>query len=165
MKRILGLDLGTNSIGSALVEGIVTDNGKEELSNIRYCGSRIIPMDAAKLGDFERGNSVSQTADRTKYRSTRHLYERSKLRRERLHRVLDLMGFLPAHYSNSLTRYGKFRDDVECKLPWVKDDTGVYHFLFEESFQEMLADFSKHQPQLVCDDKKVPYDWTIYYLT
>lgn len=164
MKRILGLDLGTNSIGSALVEGVVTDSGKYELSNIRYCGSRVIPMDAAKLGDFERGNSVSQTADRTKYRSTRHLYERSKLRRERLHRVLDLMGFLPAHYSNSLTRYGKFRDDVECKLPWVKDDTGVYHFLFKESFQEMLVDFSKHQPQLVCDGKKVPYDWTIYYL-
>ena len=80
------------------------------------------------------------------------------------HRVLDLMGFLPAHYSNSLTRYGKFRDDVECKLPWVKDETGISHFLFEESFQEMLADFSKHQPQLVCDGKKVPYDCTIYYL-
>lgn len=28
----------------------------------------------------------------------------------------------------------------------------------------MLADFTIHQPQLVADGKKVPYDWTIYYL-
>ena len=28
----------------------------------------------------------------------------------------------------------------------------------------MLQDFSLHQPQLVEDGKKVPYDWTIYYL-
>lgn len=164
MKRILGLDLGTNSIGAALIESTLTDEGKEELRKICYCGSRIIPMDATKLGDFEKGNPVSQTADRTESRSIRHLYERSKLRRERLHRVLDLMGFLPYHYSECLTRYGKFQDGMECKLPWVKDAAGKYHFLFEDSFQEMLADFAVHQPQLVGGDKKIPYDWTIYYL-
>ena len=28
----------------------------------------------------------------------------------------------------------------------------------------MLADFAKHQPSLVFDGKKIPYDWTVYYL-
>ena len=28
----------------------------------------------------------------------------------------------------------------------------------------MLADFAKKQPELVAMGRKVPYDWTIYYL-
>lgn len=163
MKKILGLDLGTNSIGWALVDAQI-DNDKEQLFNIEACGSRIIPMDAATLGNFEKGNTKSQTADRTSFRGARRLRERYLLRRERLHRVLDLIGFLPEHYSESLTRYGKFVGDAECKLAWAKDETGVYRFLFEDSFREMLADFTQHQPELVLDSKKVPYDWTIYYL-
>lgn len=37
-------------------------------------------------------------------------------------------------------------------------------FVFKDSFHEMLADFSHHQPQILIGGKKVPYDWTIYYL-
>ena len=67
-KNILGLDLGTNSIGWAII--------KEEISDTKYsgkkcfvdAGSRIIPMDASMQSDFERGNTVSQTSDRTRSR-------------------------------------------------------------------------------------------------
>lgn len=52
MKKILGLDLGTNSIGWAVINSLVDDEGKEKLTSISSCGSRIIPMDAATLGDF-----------------------------------------------------------------------------------------------------------------
>lgn len=90
MKNILGLDLGTNSIGWAVVNGIVKENGNEELVNIKATGSRIIPMDAAVLGDFNKGNSISQTAKRTEFRAKRRLYERNILRRDRLHRILDI---------------------------------------------------------------------------
>ena len=41
---------------------------------------------------------------------------------------------------------------------------GKYSFLFQTAFNEMLADFAKHQPSLVFDGKKIPYDWTVYYL-
>ena len=51
MKKILGLDLGTNSIGWALIEA---DGHK-----IIKAGSRIIPMDAATIGDYEKGNLKS----------------------------------------------------------------------------------------------------------
>lgn len=164
MKKIVGLDLGTNSIGWALINAYIDEYNKEHLYGIEACGSRIIPMDAAILGNFDKGNSISQTADRTSYRGIRRLRERHLLRRERLHRILDLLGFLPKHYSDSLNRYGKFLNDIECKFPWVKDETGSYKFIFQESFKEMLANFTEHHPILIANNKKVPYDWTIYYL-
>ena len=164
MKNILGLDLGTNSIGWAVVNGIVKENGNEELVNIKATGSRIIPMDAAVLGDFNKGNSISQTAKRTEFRAKRRLYERNILRRDRLHRILDILGFLPSHYVAELDRYGKVLKDREPKLVWRKSEAGRPEFIFMDSFNEMLSDFKKNQPQLVGGNKKVPYDWTIYYL-
>ena len=166
MKKILGLDLGTNSIGWAVVNAEEIHDEKEEGKvtlkpiSIEAANSRIIPMDAAVMGDFDRGISVSQTKERTGFRGTRRLRERALLRRERLHRVLDLMGFLPEHYSAKLTRYGKFSDDSEPKLAWRKNDSGIYEFLFKESFEEMVSEFKKEHPSI----EKVPYDWTIYYL-
>lgn len=168
MKKILGLDLGTNSIGWAVVNAAeaTRENKTTYLKpvGISAAGSRIIPMSADILGDFDKGNSVSQTAERTGYRSTRRLLERNLQRRERLLRVLDLMGFLPEHFASQIDRYGKFINHAEPKLAWEKDETGKYQFLFMDSFNEMLADFAQNQPQLVADGKKVPYDWTIYYL-
>ena len=164
MKNILGLDLGTNSIGWAVIKASTNEEGKEQLHNIDSAGSRIIPMDAAILGDFDKGNSKSQTADRTQSRGIRRLYERSNLRRERLHRVLSLLGFLPAHYARYIDRYGRFIDYAEPKLSWDKDEQGHPVFIFQDSFDEMLNDFRQFQPALVDNGRKVPYDWTIYYL-
>ena len=163
-RHILGLDLGTNSIGWAVIRAFLNENSEWILDKIICDGSRIIPMDAAILSDFDKGNSKSQTADRTKSRSVRKLYERSHLRRERLHRVLKLLGFLPEHYSKQIDRYGKFAVGAEPKLPWCKNEGGHYSFIFRESFNEMLTDFYQHQPGLVSKGQKVPYDWTLYYL-
>ena len=170
MKKILGLDLGTNSIGWALIE---QDFGKKE-GNIIGMGSRIIPMDQAQLGDFAKGNTISQTAERTRLRSVRRLKERSLLRRERLHRVLNILGFLPDHYVQAIDfekRLGKFIDHTEPKIPYRRvqnSDQIKYEFIFKNSFNEMLDDFKTHQPgYLIGDNGKprlVPYDWTLYYL-
>ena len=163
IKYILGLDIGSNSIGWALIQLFI----EEKQGKIIATGSRIIPMDQGLLGDFEKGNSVSQTAERTFYRSTRKLRQRHLLRRERLHRVLHILGFLPPHYDKQIDfskRYGKFVDNTEPKLAYEEG-----RFLFMDSFQEMLADFKSHQPTLFYSKKKgeeskIPYDWTIYYL-
>lgn len=168
MKKILGLDLGTNSIGWAVVNAEETQQENETTflkpTNISSAGSRIIPMSADILGDFDKGNSVSQTAERTGYRGARRLYERYLLRRERLLRVLKLMGFLPEHFDSQIDAYGKFINDCEPKLAWRQGHDGKMEFLFQDSFNEMIADFAQMQPQLVADGKKIPYDWTIYYL-
>ena len=158
MKRILGLDLGTNSIGWALVE----QNFDEKQGKILGMGSRIIPMSQEILGEFDKGNSVSQTAERTSYRGIRRLRERHLLRRERLHRVLNVMGFLPPHYSVQLDftkRLGQFKDNLEPKFAYNNKE-----FIFTKSFYEMLEDFKIHQPQLVEGGKLIPYDWALYYL-
>lgn len=164
MKKILGLDLGTNSIGWAVVNANVNENGDGELIGIDAAGSRIIPMDAAVLGDFDRGNTKSQTADRTSFRGARRIRERHLLRRERLFRALDKIGFLPEHFSECLDRNGKFVDDNEPKIAWKRDESGKMEFLFKDSFNEMLNDFMAKWPNLISEGKKIPYDWTIYYL-
>lgn len=158
IKNILGLDLGTNSIGWALIN---QDFDKKE-GEILGMGSRIIPMSQDILGEFGKGNSVSQTASRTGYRGVRRLRERFLLRRERLHRVLNLLQSLPSHYASQIDfekRFGKFKEETEPKLVYDGNE-----FIFKNSFEEMLSDFKKHQPQLLENNKKVPYDWTIYYL-
>src|SRR5690606_3191004 len=162
MKHILGLDLGTNSIGWALIQ----QNFENKQGEILGMGSRIIPMDQKILGDFGAGNSISQTAERTGYRGVRRLRERHLLRRERLHRILHLLGFLPEHYDAQIDftkRFGKFLNGTEPKLAYANNS-----FLFQESFYEMLEEFKKSQPEFLKNkngkDGLIPYDWTLYYL-
>ncbi|MFZ1800907.1 MAG: type II CRISPR RNA-guided endonuclease Cas9, partial [Chitinophagaceae bacterium] len=162
-KKILGLDLGTNSIGWALID----HNFESKAGKIIGMGSRIIPMDAAKLGDFEKGNPVSATAERTNQRGVRRLLERDLLRRERLHRVLNKLKFLPNHYADEIDfeqRLGQFLRGAEPKLAYRKNSDNKFEFLFQKSFLEMVEDFKNHQPELIANGKKVPFDWTIYYL-
>ena len=148
---VLGLDLGTNSIGWAVV-----DNEKHTIAG---AGSRIIPMDAKQMGDFECGNSTSFTDKRTKYRGMRRMRERFLLRRERLLRVLHLMGFLPEHFDSQLSRYGHLPADSEPKLAWRTGSDGKPEFLFRDAFLEMADAFRR-----AGHDRPLPYDWTIYYL-
>jgi len=170
-KKILGLDLGTNSIGWALVDS--DDNGKP--FSIMGMGSRIIPMTQDVLGKFDSGVSISQTAARTGFRGVRRIKERHILRRERLHRVLNILGFLPEHYATNIDfekKVGKFKENKEPKIayrPIENQETSKankleYHFIFKDSFNEMVKEFKQNQPQLFDDGKLIPYDWTIFYL-
>ena len=156
-KHILGLDLGTNSIGWA----VVTED--ENQKRISCAGSRIIPMDAKLMGDFENGNSISQTQNRTQARGIRRLFERHALRRERLNRVLSIIGFLPEHYAQELNHYGQLNKGTEPKLAWELID-GRYSFLFKDSFREMVRDFAHVHPEMLVNGRNIAYDWTIYYL-
>ena len=162
MKKILGLDLGTNSIGWALINSEQLQD-TTHITGIEGTGSRIIPMSADLMGDFEKGNSISQTAERTRYRGMRRLRERYLLRRERLHRVLRILGFLPEHYSASIDRMGKFLKGSEPKIEWRKNDKGKYDFMFQESFNEMLELFRSVRTE-VSEGRNIPADWTLYYL-
>lgn len=172
MKTILGIDLGTNSIGWALIQ----QNFQNKTGKILGMGSRILPMPQDVLGKFDNGVSVSQTAERTGLRGVRRLRERHLLRRERLHRVLNILGFLPTHYAEQISfteRQGQFKLETEPKLayePIWNEAKGKkdYDFIFKDSFNEMLVDFRIHQPQLLKnengEEKRVPYDWTLYFL-
>jgi CRISPR-associated endonuclease Csn1 len=90
-KIVLGLDLGVGSIGWALVKR----NEDKDTGQILGIGSRIIPTDAELLSNFEKGNSVSKTADRRQSRSMRRQLSRYKARRARLIAVLKLLKWVP----------------------------------------------------------------------
>ena len=164
MKNILGLDMGPNSIGWAVVNADTSEEKKEILRGIEAAGVRVLPMDADTLGKFNRGNSQSQTKERTRRRSVRRLAERAKLRRQRLNRVLQVLGLLPEHYAAALDRYGKFLTPEGCPLEWAPEKDGGRRFLFEAAFREMVADFQAHCPAGVLPSQKFPHDWTLYYL-
>jgi len=164
MKTILGLDLGTNSIGWALVE----QDFEAKSGKILGMGSRIIPMSQDILDNFGGGKpSKTPTAGRTGFRGIRRLIERNLLRRERLLRVLNILGFLPKHYAHQIDfekRLGQFLDEKEPKIAWKEvwneqKNKNEFAFIFQNSFNEMVSDFKANNL-----DIKIPYDWTIYYL-
>lgn len=165
MKNILGLDLGTNSIGWALVQYPESEGERPNL----HLGSRIIPMTQDVLDQFGKGITESKAAERTRYRGMRRLNERYLLRRERLFRLLHVLGFLPQHFDQAIgwdradyKTYGKFIEG-EPKLAYAPTQ-GKPSFLFRTAFEEMISEFANVHPELVASGKKVPYDWTQYYL-
>ncbi|MBR1665031.1 MAG: type II CRISPR RNA-guided endonuclease Cas9 [Bacteroidaceae bacterium] len=91
MKRILGLDLGTTSIGWALVNE--AENEQEQSSIIRL-GVRVVPLTVDEQTNFEKGKSITTNADRTLKRSMRRNLQRYKLRRTFLISTLKEAGII-----------------------------------------------------------------------
>ncbi len=81
MKKILGLDLGTTSIGWAFINEAENEN---ETSKIVKSGVRIVPLTTDEIGDFSKGNTISTNANRTLARGARRTLQRFKLRRKAL---------------------------------------------------------------------------------
>lgn len=80
MAKILGLDLGTNSIGWAVVD--------DENNKILGMGSRIFPMGVENLGEGE-GREISKNASRTGARGVRRQFFRKRLRKKILLKALS----------------------------------------------------------------------------
>ena len=161
-KKILGLDLGTNSIGWALIE-IDHDNGIVKIIGL---GSRILTMDDGELKKYKEGGKIDSTAaQRTIKRGARRLNERFLLRRDRLHLVLNLLETLPEHYKVEIDftnvkgeKCGQFKKNSEPKFAYLTKQKGQKaEFLFKDSYQEMLN-------ELGIENKKhtrIHYDWII----
>lgn len=122
MKKILGLDLGTNSIGWALVNEAET---KGEKSSITKMGVRVVHYDTFTNGEgkeikgsasdeFCKGKSVSPNAARTKARSMRRNLQRYKLRRRILIDLLKSEGWISE--SAILNEQGNFSTFQTLKL-------------------------------------------------
>ena len=90
MKKILGLDIGTNSIGWALIQKAENQNEK---SAILGMGSRIVPMDDNL--EFDQGLPITRNATRRMARGSRKGNHRYKNRRNKLVFVLQKLGLLP----------------------------------------------------------------------
>ena len=96
MKRVLGLDLGSSSIGWAVVEEHSTEIISEDIiskkDKIVAIGSRIIPLSTDESTQFSKGQALTKNADRTKSRTQRKGYDRYQLRRALLLEKLAQLG-------------------------------------------------------------------------
>jgi CRISPR-associated endonuclease Csn1 len=101
-KTILGLDLGTSSIGWALVKE--SDN-TDSTSEIIKLGVRVNPLTIDEETNFEKGRPISTNAERTLKRGARRNLQRFKLRRKNLIRILIDSGIL--NEDTPLTEIGK----------------------------------------------------------
>jgi len=86
-KTILGLDLGTTSIGWALVK-------EGENADIIKTGVRVIPLSTDEIQNFDKGKSITTNADRTLKRAARRNLQRYKLRRSHLRKILIEHGLI-----------------------------------------------------------------------
>jgi len=91
MKKILGLDLGTTSIGWAFVNE--AENELEQ-SSIQKLGVRVNPLSTEEQLDFEKGKSLTLNADRTLKRGARRNLQRYQQRRQNLVELLSTAGIV-----------------------------------------------------------------------
>ena len=96
MKRVLGLDLGSSSIGWAVVEEYsketISEDKTSDKDKIVAIGSRIIPLSTDECTQFSKGQALTKNADRTKNRTQRKGYDRYQLRRALLLEKLAHLG-------------------------------------------------------------------------
>lgn len=145
MKRTLGLDLGTNSIGWAIVE---EEGGARRLFK---AGSVIFPEGVARV----KGNEQPSTLARTRSRATRRLYFRRRMRKQKLLRALIANGMCPLskeglnawvkqdRYPNEPAFTEWFKNDpyelrakaLESKLSLLELGRVLYHFAQRRGFK------------------------------
>jgi len=93
MKKILGLDLGSSSIGWALVHQPETENEKCEIAGM---GVRIIPLSKDDADEFTKGNAISKNASRTLKRGVRRSMHRYKMRKQFLAAAFKALDMMPS---------------------------------------------------------------------
>jgi CRISPR-associated endonuclease Csn1 len=123
MAKILGLDLGTNSIGWAVVE-------KEDKEySLLDKGVRIF-QEGVKI---EKGIESSKAAERTGHRSARRLKYRRKLRKIEILKVLSEYGYCPQLTKEELNlwRYKKiYPENFSFRNWWLTDEDSEKHPYF-----------------------------------
>ena len=118
MVKILGLDLGTNSIGWAIVE---TENNKN--FELLEKGVHIF-QEGVKI---EKGVEGSKAEERTNYRSARRLKYRRKLRKINTLKVLIKNNYCPKLAEQELNdwRYKKIYPANEEFRKWLTTDDNI----------------------------------------
>lgn len=102
VNNVLGLDLGSASIGWALISEEKNSDSQE--SKIIDMGSRIIPYDGTEGQDFAKGSGESKNSIRTRSRNIRRGYDRYQQRRAFLVDVLVKNRMMPDEYLKTLPK-------------------------------------------------------------
>ncbi|MBN1985559.1 MAG: hypothetical protein JW761_04610 [Prolixibacteraceae bacterium] len=95
MARILGLDLGTNSIGWAVIDATMKDRKIECYNSIVDSGVRIFPEGVEPTTIGQGDKEQSKNATRREHRQMRRQFYRKKLRKIKLLEVLIQLKMCP----------------------------------------------------------------------
>lgn len=166
-KNVLGLDLGTNSIGGALIKLPIEyyDYGKN--GKIEWLGSRILP-DTDYIKAFETGqtngpNVHTPAAVRRIKRGARRLKHRYKLRRSRLIKVFKALGWLdeefPEDFKKAKRQSEGFKFSISNYLPFSDNTINEFENEFGIKGQKSIKKSGRKGGKSV-----LPEDWIIYYL-
>lgn len=115
IQKTLGIDLGTNSLGLAIRN---TDLGGNIIDQLEYYGSTIFKSGVGngKSGEF------SYAAERTKFRSTRRLYQARKYRIWATLRLLIAHGCCPLT-DEQMDRWARYDKEKGLKRQYPVDAT------------------------------------------
>lgn len=180
-KKILGLDVGSNSIGAALINIPKSIDNFGNNGNIEWLGSRIIPADGDYLQKFESGSQAeTKAAARRKKRGSRRLKHRYKLRRSRLTLAFKILGWVNDDFPlDNLKRIketirennGRFEFRINDYLPISDNSFKEFYHAFgfpEKDIDRILEEIQyrktskgKHK---YYDLDLLPEDWVMYYL-
>ncbi|AFH50737.1 Hypothetical protein IALB_3034 [Ignavibacterium album JCM 16511] len=183
-KKVLGLDIGTNSIGCALLSlpKSIQDYGKG--GRLEWLTSRVIPLDADYMKAFIDGKNglpqvITPAGKRRQKRGSRRLKHRYKLRRSRLIRVFKTLNWLPEDFPLDNPKRIKETISTEGKFSFRISD---YVPISDESYREFYREFGypENEIEQVIEEinfrrktkgknknpmiKLLPEDWVVYYL-
>lgn len=125
MKKIVGLDLGTASIGWAAINKAEKEG---EVSEILACGSRIVPLSTEEKDNFEKGKAITTNADRRLKRSMRRNLQRRKQRRDNLKALLVEEGWIPADFSFSEKGKGTTHETLSLRAKSATEEVSLQEF-------------------------------------
>jgi CRISPR-associated endonuclease Csn1 len=108
MKKILGLDLGSSSIGWAFVQ---EDNENVEILG---AGVRVVPITPDEANDFQKGNAISINKNRTLARGARRGLQRFNLRRNYLLKLFKELSFISNDFKYA--EEGKFSTHLSYQI-------------------------------------------------
>ena len=152
MKKILGLDLGTNSIGWAVVDRYderVDVTGHPEMKEHYELKDKgvLIFSEGVKI---EKGNESSKAAERTGFRSARRIKFRRKLRKYETLKVLVEQGMCPLTM-DELEQWRAFDD------PETGKQTTFKKYPASDDFRHWLLTDNEGDKEQRKEKKKNPY--------
>lgn len=125
MKKVLGLDLGTTSIGWAVVNQA---ENQSEKSSIIATGVRVNPLSSDEIGNFEKGKAITTNADRTLKRAARRNLQRYKLRRDNLISILKREKWIADDSVLSEGGYNSTHQTYELRAKSAKEEISLLEF-------------------------------------
>jgi CRISPR-associated endonuclease Csn1 len=146
MEKInLGLDIGTSSIGWAIIS-----EADGQQTKILGIGSRIIPLATDEKNEFESGNAISKNQKRTLKRTQRKGYDRYQLRKENLGKRLIELGMMPdiSQFAlSALELYGLRAKATDEKITLSEIGRILFHLNQKRGYKSSRKDETKDKKE------------------